>query len=206
MFDDNIYIYSRFPEEMKMKIRPYEEKDWADVRFVCLNSEGPCPYSEDTKHFILTTYCDYFIEKEGFNCFVATDDSDRAVGYVICTEDYDRYKKCFDEEYLTRFSDREKRRREEAYASSDIQRKYKEEYPAHLHIDVLPEYQRMGVGHRLVDTLCEHLRKKNIPGVMLTVGKNNSVGRGFYEKYGFTLLEVSGDDAAYALKLQKAGE
>ncbi len=184
-----------------MTIRPYMEKDKEDVRFACLNSEGPCPFSKGFSHFILTTYCDYFIEKEGGNCFVAADENDRAVGYVICAENYDRYKECFDKEYVTRFKKNETRRIREALASTDLQRKYKKEYPAHLHIDVLPEYQRMGVGHKLIDALCDHLRKKGIPGVMLTVGNKNTVGRRFYEKYGFTLLEEAGGDAAYAIKL-----
>ena len=47
-----------------MNIRPYESKDKEDVRFICLNSEGPCKLSERDKNYILTTYCDYFIEKK----------------------------------------------------------------------------------------------------------------------------------------------
>ena len=182
-----------------MKIIPYKEKYRDDLRFTCLNSEGPCPFDEDFSHYILTTYCDYFIEKEGENCFVAVNEDDRAVGYIICAENYDRYKECFDREYVARFEDEESR--ESARRSADLQGKYKAEYPAHLHIDLLPEYQRMGIGHKLVDTLCEHLKSKNICGVMLTAGADNKVGRSFYEKYGFTLLEENGDDAAYALKL-----
>ncbi len=181
-----------------MKIIPYTDKYRDDVRFVCLNSEGPCPFEEEFSFFILNTYCDYFIEQEGQNCFVAVE-NDRAVGYIICAENYDRYKECFDGEYLPRFKNND--HREWARNSAVLQGEYRAEYPAHLHIDLLPEYQRMGLGHKLVDTLCKHLKSKNISGVMLTAGSDNKVGRGFYEKYGFTLLEDNGDDAAYALKL-----
>ncbi len=183
-----------------MKIIPYTEKYRDDLRFVCLNSDGPCPFGDEFLYFILTTYCDYFIEKEARNCFVAVDENDRAVGYVICAENYDRYKECFDREYVPRLGENEELR-QMALRSADLQGKYKADYPAHLHIDLLPEYQRMGIGHRLVDTLCAHLKSKNICGVMLTAGVDNKAGRGFYEKYGFTLLEENGDDAAYALKL-----
>ena len=48
-----------------MIIRPFEEKDKENVRFVCLNSEGPCQMTPDEQHYILTTYCNYYIEKEG---------------------------------------------------------------------------------------------------------------------------------------------
>ena len=47
-----------------MEIKRYEEKYKEDVRFVCLNCDGPSDMSESTEHFILTTYCDYYIEKE----------------------------------------------------------------------------------------------------------------------------------------------
>ena len=48
-----------------MIIKPYTEKYKEDVRFICLNSDGPCESDEKEKFFILNTFCDYFIEKEG---------------------------------------------------------------------------------------------------------------------------------------------
>lgn len=181
-------------------IRPYQEKDKEDVRFICLNSEGPSQDSARINNFVLKTYCDYFIEQEGRNCFVAVDENDKAIAYVICAENYDNYYKCFLKEYVPRLKyDIILRMR--AIHSSIPQRKFKAEYPAHLHIDVLPEYHRMGIGHKLVDTLCAHLKAKGIKGVMLTTGVDNEKGNGFYKKYGFTQLEVTKGDVAYGLKL-----
>lgn len=187
-----------------MIIRPFEEKDKENVRFVCLNSEGPCKMTPDEKHYILTTYCNYYIEQEGRNCFVAVDDDDNAIAYIICTENYDAYRKIFLEEYVPRLDEElvvwNFNAKQGAIGSTVLQEKYKEEYPAHLHIDVLPEYHRKGIGHMLVNTLKEHLHNKGICGVMLTVGSKNMVGRGFYDKYGFDFLEQVGDDVAYGLK------
>ena len=182
-----------------MTIRPYLEKDKENVRFVCLNSEGPCDMDEAGRHYILTTYCDYYIEREPQNCFVAVDETDRAVGYIICTESFELFYPVFIRDYVSRFS--QAMFCYGAAHSADLQAKYRAEYPAHLHIDVLPEFQRMGVGHRLVDTLAAHLRAKNVPGVMLTVGASNFVGQSFYKKYGFTLLEATEGDIAFGLKL-----
>lgn len=184
-----------------MTIRPYEDRDREDVRFICLNSEGPCKLPESKRHFILTTYCDYFIEKEGANCFVAANENDKAVGYVICAENYDKFLPCFLSEYLPRIKKYEVKLRYASKNSTILQEKHKNEYPAHLHIDVLPEYQRMGLGHKMVDALCAHLKSKGIKGVMLTVGKDNKVGQGFYKKYGFTLLESNKKDVAFGIKL-----
>lgn len=184
-----------------MIIRPYEHKDKEDVRFTCLNSEGPCKLSERGKHFILTTYCDYYIENEGENCFVAADENDRAIGYVICTEDFDVFKERFVKDYFTRIPKWQFRRRKSALKSIIPHEKYKEEYPAHLHIDVLPEYQRMGLGHKMTHALLEHLKHKGVKGIMLTTWIKNKKGRGFYDKYGFTLLEEMENCAVYGLKL-----
>lgn len=189
-----------------MVIRPYRPKDFGDVRYICLNSEGPCDMDEAGRHYILTTYCDYYIEKEPQNCFVAADEADRAVGYVICAEDYDAYRPVFLAEYLPRLPASPSAQRIGAETSTVLQDKYKKDYPAHLHIDVLPEYQRQGLGHRMVDALCAHLREKGVPGVMLTVGTGNGVGRSFYEKYGFALLEVQGGDTAYGIRLSRDEE
>ena len=183
-----------------MRIRPYEPGDKEDVRFICLNSEWPCDMDARGCHFILTTYCDYYIEKEPENCFVAVNDENRAVGYIICTENYDRFRPVFLREYVPRIPAEDPERREDAVNSTLLQEKFKALYPAHLHIDLLPEYQRMGLGHRLVDTLRAHLKEKNVPGVMLTVGGQNRVGQSFYKKYGFERLDETPGDVAFGIR------
>lgn len=187
-----------------MIIRPYEEKDKENVRFICLNSEGECKMTETEQKYILTTYCDYFIEQEGRNCFVAVDENDRAIAYIICAEDYDAYKKIFDEKYIPRLDEDMVvwgfNARKGADGSAKLQGKHKKDFPAHLHIDVLPEYHRQGIGHRLVDTLSAHLKAKEICGVMLTVGAANERGQAFYNKYGFEFIEKDGDDVAFGLR------
>ncbi len=183
-----------------MEIKRYEEKYKEDVHFVCLNSEGPCKAKKRKQNFLLTTYCDYFIEKEGNNCFVAVDENDRAIGYVLCTENYDNFKKVFRKEYLPRFRKYEIIFRNTAVLSTFFQSKHKKEYPAHMHIDILPEYQRMGLGHKLMDALCENLKSKGVKGVCLTMWAGNKKGGNFYKKYGFTLLETKFATEVYAIK------
>ncbi len=182
-----------------LKIRKYEDKDFDGVRFACLNSEGGGG-PEDLQKFVLCTFCDYYIENEPENCFVLDDDG-KAVGYVICAENYDRYKKIFDEKYLPKTEKFGEEKYNWALRSTDLQQKHKERYPAHLHIDLLPEYQRKGFGGKLINALFEHLKSKNICGVMLTTGKTNETACNFYKKYGFELIEISGDDAAFGMKL-----
>lgn len=184
-----------------MTIRPYQNKDKENVRFVCLNSEGPCDMNEAGQRYIITTYCDYYIEREPQNCFVAADGNDYAVGYILCAESFEAFYPVFLRDYACSFPLSQPWFFYGAAHSADLQAKYQEDYPAHLHIDLLPEYQRKGLGHKLVDTLAAHLKSKSVPGVMLTVGASNRVGQNFYTKYGFILLESAEDDIAFGLKL-----
>ena len=181
-------------------IRKYEEKDYENVRFVCHNSEGPDEVPDhDTGVFIHDTFCNYYIENEPENCFVADDDG-KAVGYIICAENFDKFKAIFDEKYLPRSKQFGEDRYQWAYTAYNAQEKFKDEYPAHFHIDILPEYHRMGLGGKLVAALCEHLASKGIEGVCLTCGPRNERAVNFYKKRGFTLLSLDHDDACFGIK------
>lgn len=182
-----------------LSIRKYEEKDFENVRYVCLHSEGEEP-EKTFAEFVLHTFCDYYIEREPENCFVLDDDG-KAVGYIICTENYDRYKKIFDKNYLPLTKPQGEEYYNWAKTSTILQEKYKSDYPAHLHIDLLPDYQRQGWGGKLLNILFEHLRSKNIKGVMLTAGSENVNAGNFYRKYGFEQIEILGTDVAFGIKL-----
>lgn len=184
-----------------MTVRPYKASDCEAVRYICLNSDEPCTLSKNGKNFILNTYCNYYIEKEPANCFVAEDENGKAIGYILCAENFDKFQSCFLNEYLTRLKKYEFRRRKSALRSIESHRKYKDEYPAHLHIDILPDYQHMGLGRKLMEALCSHLDTKGVNGVMLTVWIHNENAKKFYEKLGFSLIETKKTSVVYALKL-----
>ncbi|MBQ8210256.1 MAG: GNAT family N-acetyltransferase [Clostridia bacterium] len=184
-----------------LHIRKYEEKDFDNVRYVCLNSDGG-GMEEKLCKCILHTFCDYYIEKEPENCFVLDDDG-KAVGYIICTQNYDSYKEVFDREYLPLNKHLGDVLYNWAKDSTILQNKYKADYPAHLHIDLLPAYQRQGWGGKLISALSEHLRSKGIKGVMLTAGTENVNAGNFYKKYGFEQLEILNTDVAFGMKLIK---
>lgn len=186
-----------------MIIRPYKETDREAVHDACLYCDGPDNYSESTKNFLFATYCDYYIEKEPHNCFVAADENDKAVGYIICAEDYDSFIRIFREEYFVRIPEENTSGRYYASTSTLAQEKYKCDYPAHLHIDILYNYHRMGLGRQLMDTLIDHLKKKGIRGVVLEVNAKNEKGVAFYKKYGFRLIEESPDSMVFGMKLQE---
>ncbi len=175
-----------------IEIRKFEAKDYEDVQYVCLHCEDAPEDPPELQEFVLHTFCDYYIDNEPENCFVLSDDG-KAVGYVICAENYDSYKKIFDEKYLPLNEHLSEGLYNWAKNSTVLQAKYKEEYPAHLHIDLTPPYHHKGYGTQLIKALCEHLAKKGVKGVMLTVGSKNVNAVKFYTKCGFTLLEQIGE-------------
>ncbi len=185
-----------------MQIRKYEPKDAEALRYVCLYCDGFENFSDDTKNFILSTYCDYYIETEPHNCFVAADENDNAIGYVLCAENADSFLEVFSREYFTRIAESHTSGRYYARESVVPIEKYKDEYPAHLHIDILSEYQRMGIGHRLLDALFEHLKDIGVSGIMLSMSEKNEKAAAFYDKYGFSLIEKSGDTLIYGKKIK----
>lgn len=163
-------------------VRSYEEKDKPYVQKVCLENAGGAIINADYRKFILTMFCNYYIECEPSTCFVAVDDNDRAVGYVICAKNFDAYLKRFFKDYFPNIPLKYK---PGALAEILAHAIYRKSYPAHLHIDISSEFQRRGLGHRLIDALTAALGEYDVRSVMLVVGSGNEQGRNFYKKYGF---------------------
>lgn len=103
--------------DKEIKIRSYKENDKENVRFVCLNSEGPCRHTQRGINFALAVFCDYYIENEPENCFVVADDNDKAVGYIISAESFDAFKERFISSYYTKIKKWEYLRRKSALKS-----------------------------------------------------------------------------------------
>jgi ribosomal protein S18 acetylase RimI-like enzyme len=138
------------------------------------------------KEFLLTAFCDYYIEKEPQNCFVVADDQ-KAFGYILCAENSKAWSELFSKEYVGKLSNLSLQQYCEGTIATPL--KFADQYPAHLHIDILPDCQRMGIGTKLMDALVSHLRDKNIPGLMFSVARTNVSAQAFYKKYGFAVLE-----------------
>lgn len=180
-------------------IRPYREKDRERVRHICLRNAECLEASQETKDYILLMYCDYYIDQEPDNCFVAVDKDDNAIGYIICSEDYDAYEKVFREIYLPKAMQISIKRYIDAKLDLMSHSMFKNRYPSHLHIDIYEEYQRMGIGSELIKTLCKNLKLKGKDGVMLVCGSDNEQAKNFYIKNGFKPLLNTKVGSALAL-------
>ena len=171
-----------------LTIKPFEEKYIEDVRQVCVNT-GPAEAKTDPaeRDKLLAVYCDYYCEAEPQNAFILVDESDKAQGYIFCAEDAKNYSKNF-APYMQRL------RRYSIGAcviplgEQIIYKACSLKYPAHLHIDINAEFTGNGNGTKMMQTLLDHLKSKNIKGVMLIVGAHNTAAVRFYKRNGFKIL------------------
>ncbi|MFA5449190.1 MAG: GNAT family N-acetyltransferase [Clostridia bacterium] len=168
-----------------MKIRPYQPKDFENCREICyLTSQGFD--TEKKKAALLNMFCDYYLEYEADTCFVAANDEDEAIGYIICADSYEEYEKNYRANYMKDL----KKLSFFFWLVRDIElrmrRKLAKKFPAHLHINLKPGSQRQGAGHKLTDALLTELKSRGVSGIFLGVGAKNETGKRFYRKYGFT--------------------
>ena len=184
-----------------LTVRPYEQKDKKAVQDICLANAGGKDKPIDRKRYTLLMYCNYYVEQEPENCFVAVDESGEPAAYVICSESYEKYSKTFNSVYMPQAKALGYKQAFEARFDMMSHWMYRKEYPAHLHIDVYSKYHRMGAGSMLMNTLFDHLRAKGVPGIMLVCGADNTQARNFYKKNGFTELRVVPQGAFYGIKI-----
>lgn len=172
-----------------ISIRKYEEKDKELLRDICIKTSKLPVETEDQRKFLTLMYNDYYTEVEGRNCFVAVDENDVAVGYILCAENYARYSKIFRKFYLPEIKKLGMSYYIMAIGEMAGHLLYSKKYPAHLHIDILDICQGQGVGTRLMNELKSHLKSKNIPALMLSCGGDNTMAVKFYKKNNFKVIK-----------------
>ena len=164
-------------------VRNYECKDYNNIKSICLGQSFTDGSNKDFEEAIFCVFAQYFIEREQKSCFILADSQDKAVGYVLCTPDFKRWKEDIAKHYC---------KNNIAKAMNDsiikLMGSCSEKYPAHMHIDIAEKYQGKGFGTKLMKTLINYLRDNKIKGLCLSVSKDNPNAHRFYLKNGFELI------------------
>ena len=185
-----------------MTIRPYNKKDFRYVQDICIATSQLS--DEDTpinRAYLCALYCDYYLDNQPEFCFVAVDDNDIPVGYVLCSADCDDYLVKMEDLYLPLVRKVNSGEFFKFNALNKITQRYiRQGYTAHLHIDILEEYQSQGIGTQLIETLCDKLKESNVEGVYLICGIKNSEARAFYEHRGFDDIDYITGAVVYGKK------
>lgn len=168
-----------------INIRKYEEKDRENMRKVCLETSSFDVSNEKTARFITLMYCDYYIEAEPDSCFVAADEEDNAVGYLLCGKNFEEYYKVFMGLYMPEIRKLGLKYVIMAMGEITTHRLFAKKYPAHLHIDLSDVCRHQGVGSRLMKELKKYLSESGIHSLMLSCGFDNKNAIRFYERNNF---------------------
>lgn len=184
---------------MAVTIRPYEEKDRLSVERICIATAGP-GFAETSlrKKAAVAAFCRYFIKHSPETCFVAVDEADIPVGYILCTTSLRNWCRYIPEQFLTGFP----LGFIWSVGSMLGAVPYRNAFPAHLHINLLSPYHRQGLGRKLMNALEQKLLEMECPGVSLCVSQDNRGAMHFYESCGFHVLGKHPGSVAYGKKLK----
>ena len=189
---------------MAISVRPYSQADHDAVRLICAATAEHRARSESRRLFLFKTACDYYLECEPENCFVAVDTAEageKVVGYVLCAADCETYARRYMDKYIPKLKEYSKLNARVARADVMMVGQFANFFPAHLRIAVLPEYRRRGAGKALVDTLRSHLRQRRSKGIVVILNKKNDAAEAFFKACGFSFLRRIGSVNAYGFDL-----
>ncbi len=169
-----------------MTIRPYRATDRDRLRRICRETAAkPFQKSRRTLEAVTLIYNDYFTAYEPAHILVLADESDRAVGYILCATDYRDFVRRYRTTYLRRVLCTAPDQAVCLLGYLWCLCKIKDR-PVHFHMDILPPYQRQGWGTQLMDALCRHLQAMGIAYLSCCGVSRDSAGYKMYRKYGFT--------------------
>lgn len=171
---------------MDCTIRKYKASDKENLRYICRETAGDY-FRTDEKilNAVSVIYSDYFTENEPENIFVIADKDDKAVGYILCSTDYELFKKKMREKYIPAAVKASIKMLPVCLGYMTAFLTNGKENSTHLHIDILSGYQHMGLGSQLIDTLRDYLCERAIKKLSVnTIDRTESAYK-FYMKYGF---------------------
>lgn len=188
-------------------IRPYEKKDFRYVQDICMQTSAFADDDNAVNRAVLCAlYCDYYLDNEPQFCFVAVDDDNVPVGYVLSSANVELYDEAMADylQLVRKLSSSEYFR---FNAELKLNRRYiSDGYSAHLHINVLPEHRGCGIGTQLIAALEKRLAEVPVDdvyadGLFVVVGKKNDQARAFYEKCGFEDIDYITGSVVYGKRL-----
>lgn len=177
-----------------ISVRQYENKDRAEVERICASTSDTL-FAEA----VIRCFCAYYIENTPDCCFVAVNDCDKAIGYVLCAPDFNTWRTEFKRDYIDKSDNPYVKAIGEATVLA--LEKFSDDYPAHLHIDIADGYRGRHIGSRLIDCLKNKLIGLNVRGVMLDVAHDNLSAQKFYIKQGFTPIFKGESETVMGMKL-----
>ncbi len=176
-------------------IRKYREEDKDQIHNICIETSSYDLSKKNMKEFLFLMYSDYYLEKEPEFCFVACDENEKIVGYILCAKDFKHYYKTFKSFYLPKIDKLGFRFKINARSEILAHALFCKTYKAHLHIDLTENCRRKGVGTSLMDALKNELVDSCVHSLVLSCADSNKPAENFYKKNNFkTVLKILGSN------------
>lgn len=184
-------------------IRPYQPTDRAAVFQLCGDSAhfgDPIERFFDARELFLDTFAAYYTDVVGDHLWIAEDDREGVVAYLMGCPDTRAYYHWF-VPHTRRIAWRALTLRYRGlftrktlayiwrYARLRVPPLNLTPYPAHLHINTRTGLRGSGLGTALMAAYLDQLRREGIPGVHLETSSENKIAVPWYEKLGFRLLQ-----------------
>lgn len=182
------------------EIRSYRPADRDDLYDICVRTadaggDARGHYSNDD--LMGDLFAGPYAHLEPDMAFVLDDGTGRAVGYIVGTKDTATFVKRYAAEWIPlvggKYDHAEPRDRDMVALHLHPERRLVPglaDYPAHLHIDLLPGFQGRGYGRQLMDAFLGAARGAGVRGVHLGMLTVNVKARAFYDRLGFSELDV----------------
>lgn len=186
-----------------MTVRPYEKRDFRYVQDICMATSKHAEEDSPLQRAVqCTMYCDYYLDNQPDYCFVAVDDNDVPVGYVLCVVDLDEYMELMQGEYLPLVRKVSGSDYFRFLAETKVCERYvRQGYTAHLLISVLPEHRRQGLGTQLLQALEAKLTGMFVEGLYTVAPQTDNALRSFCEKLGYEDIDYLVGSVVYGKKL-----
>lgn len=190
---------------METIIRPYSEKDREAVRSVCMATAQPQPRTESKRFYLYQTSCDYYLDCEPENCFVAEQTGENGekaiVGYLLCAADCEVFAKRFMDKYVPKLKKYSKVNAYFARTDVLLYGQFAAFFPAHIRLSVLPKARRQGIGRALIQAIRPVLEAQRGKGILAVVPKRNAAGKAFFKACGFSVIREFGGGTAFGMDL-----
>lgn len=201
--------------------RPATTADAANIRRICLRTgdagRDATPLHADPDLLGLV-WAEPYLELEPAHAYVAVDDDDALLGYVLGTPDSRAFESRAESAYWPGLRLRYPagpapgRTPADAEAVALVHRpptapeRLLADHPGHLHVDLLPAAQGRGGGRLLVTAVLDSLAAVGCLGVHVGVDPRNEPALGFYRRLGFLDLDTGPEAVHLGLRLGPAVE
>lgn len=174
-----------------IRIIQFEEKYRQQIRDINVSVSSHPNKPQEEKLLCRFVYIDYYLTYSCENCFVAVNENDEVVGYVVSEPDFNRYKDIMLNHYMQEAVKLRADFKQYLYNEVGFYERWNDQYQAHMHMDVKPGWQHQGIGSELIQHQMDYYRQKEIKGMMLLCSAENIRANKFYEKNGLPVIETA---------------